>query len=132
MQSSSNDADNIIQQQICWSQTKNKNTKTCFLEDLEEINATAKEVLNHKTRLEKKNCKVEANVKQNNATMTENTSITRSTFSASTPNIFSLSTLNSSKRDLRSFRNGDQILGNVIRIHKYFIFPQDIMTAIRV
>ena len=116
MQSSSNDADNIIRQQL--RQTKNKNTKTCFLEDLEEINATAKEVLNHKIRLDKKTNKVEANVKQNNATMTENSSITRSTFSASTPNIFSLSTLNSSKRDLRSFHNGEQILGNVFEMYK--------------
>ena len=119
MQSSSNDADNIIRQQIRWSQTKNKNTKTCFLEDLEEINATVKEVLNHKTQLEKKDNTVEANVTQNNATMTESNNITRS-FSASTPNIFSSSTLNSSKRDLRSFHNGDQILGNVLECISYF------------
>ena len=95
-----------------WSQTKNKSAKTCFLEDLEEGNASTKENLNSNIRTDNKDDNVEANVMQNNATMTEHNSITRSTFSASTPNIFSLSTLNSSRRDLRSFQNGDQLLGN--------------------
>ena len=111
MQSSSNAED-----PKCWSQTKNKNTKTCFLEDLEEGTAPTKENLNSTIHTDKTDNNIEVNVMQNNATMTENNSITRSTFSASTPNIFSLSTLNSSRRDLRSFHNGDQLLGNLYAI----------------
>ena len=87
-----------------WPQTKNKNTKTCFLEDLEEEMNAGKTILNGKGRLN------QDNEKQNSAAMYEN-NITRSTFSASTPNIFSLSTSSIAKSDFKLANNGNQPIG---------------------
>ena len=104
--STSGNRNYITQPLTSWSQRKNKNK--CFLEDLEENGSEDKENFENKIGLEKGN---QANkVTQNNATMTEN-SITRSTISASTPNIFSLSTSSTPKRDLGSFKDGDPVKG---------------------
>ena len=103
--STSGNRNYITQPSTSWSQM-NKNK--CFLEDLEENGSEDKENFENKIGLEKGN---QANkVTQNNATMTEN-SITRSTISASTPNIFSLSTSSTPKRDLSSFKDGDPVKG---------------------
>ena len=82
--------------------------KTCFLEDLEEMPQKTKETFGPKSRFEN-NIKVK-NVTQNNATMTEG-HITRSTFSASTPNIYSSSSSTAAKRDFINFHNDEQNIG---------------------
>ena len=94
-----------------WSQGMNKNAKTCFLEDLEEMPGKTKESFSPKSRTgNNDNNQKFKNLTQNNATMTEG-HITRSTFSASTPNIYSSSCSSAVKRDLRSMHNGEQNIG---------------------
>ena len=94
-----------------WSQGMNKNAKTCFLEDLEEMPGKTKESFSPKSRFENNdNNQKFKNLTQNNATMTER-HITRSTFSASTPNIYSSSSSSAVKRDLRFIHNGEQNIG---------------------
>ena len=92
-----------------WSQGTNKNAKTCFLEDLEEMPDKIKESFSPKSRCEH-NDNEGKSVTQNNATMTEG-QISRSTFSASTPNIYSSSSTSTIKRDLRFIPNGEKNIG---------------------
>ena len=65
-----------------------------------------------KTELERTKRELENIVKHNNATMTESNSITKSAFSSSTPNIFSLSTTSTPRRNRSSFRNDTHHTGN--------------------
>ena len=85
-----------------------KMQKTCFLEDLEEMPQKTKETFSPKSRFVNDN--EVKNVTQNNATMTEG-HITRSTFSASTPNIYSSSSSTAAKRDFRNLHNDEKNIG---------------------
>ena len=101
-----------------WSHGTNKNAKTCFLEDLEEMAGKTKESFSLKSRFGNNDNEVK-NV-THNATMTEG-QISRSNFSASTPNIYSSSSASAAKRDLRFVYNGEQNIGIYHRLMCYFI-----------
>ena len=87
-----------------WLQSKNRNTKTCLLEDLEaEAELSRIYCLDPNEILD--------NLKHNVATMNDESSITKSTISTSTPNIFSLSTTSTTNGDFKSLPYGNQDTG---------------------
>ena len=73
-----------------WSQSKNKNIKTCFLEDLEEEISGKRASFGGKRRLQLE--QEVFNGKHHSATSINEAIISRSHFSSSTPNIYSSST----------------------------------------
>lgn len=90
-----------------FSPSKKQSAKTCFLEDLEEDMNGERAGVSRKSRR-----KLEQDVfnrKHNTTTSTNESSISRSHFSASTPNIFSSSTSSTAKIDLEKSTNGNQL-----------------------
>lgn len=92
-----------------WLQSKNKNIKTCFLEDLEEEMSGKRASFGGKGRLQSE--QEVFNGKRNTATSTNEAIISRSHFSSSTPNIYSSSTPSTTKTGLKKSTKSNKLLG---------------------
>ena len=100
--------------------SKSKQQKTCFLEDLEVDTNRGGASLGRKSR---RKLEHEVFTRRHNSTRSTNeSSIAKTNFSASTPDIYSSSTSSAEKKDVQKLTKGKYLLGIIRHIKNLYIY----------